>query len=153
MPIRVGIVVMMLWWLTLAAPAQSWSLRVRGTVLEIFYSTGGSAPQYAALHLDSSYFRLNYGPGSSWGTSVILMPAFWSNGVYYQGAPVSWSHRLEGADLVLLLSGRIATLQVQLLCPKIWMVMGAWTMPTCLSCSFTSDRKASKKWAFGTPCS
>ena len=107
-------VAMALWGLTLYASAQSWSLRVRGTVLEIYYGTGSSASQYAALHLDSSYFRLNYGPNSSWGTSVILMPAFWSNGVYYQGAPVSWSHRLEGSELVLLLSGRIATLDVQL---------------------------------------
>jgi hypothetical protein len=110
---RLGMVVMF-WVLAVSAPTQSWSLRVRGTVLEVFYGTGGSAPQYAALHLDSSYFRLNYGPGSSWGTSVILMPAFWSNGIYYQGAPVNWSHRLEGSDLVLLLSGRIATLDVQL---------------------------------------
>jgi hypothetical protein len=64
-------VVIMFWVLAVSAPTQSWSLRVRGTVLEVFYGTGGSAPQYAALHLDSSYFRLNYGPGSSWGTSVI----------------------------------------------------------------------------------
>ncbi|MCS7066213.1 MAG: hypothetical protein NZL85_08065, partial [Fimbriimonadales bacterium] len=96
------------------AAAQTWSLRVRGTVLEIAYSSGGSAPQYAALHLDSSYFRMNYGPNSSWGTSVILMPAFWSGGRYYQGAPVSWSHRIEGSDLLLLLSGNIASLQVNL---------------------------------------
>lgn len=96
------------------APAQSWSLRVRGTILEIFYGTNGSAPQYAALHLDSSYFRMNYGPNSSWGTSVILMPAFWSGGRYYQGAPVSWSHRVEGSELVLQLSGSIASLQVSL---------------------------------------
>lgn len=101
--------------LTLASGlAQSWSLRVRGTVLEIFYGAGGSTPHYAALHLDSSYFRMNYGPQSSWGTSVILMPAFWSGGRYYQGAPVSWSHRVEGSDLVLLLSGTIASLQVNL---------------------------------------
>ncbi len=96
------------------AVAQGWSLRVRGTVLEISYGSGGSAPQYAALHLDSSYFRMNYGPNSSWGTSVILMPAFWSGGRYYQGAPVSWSHRIEGSDLILLLSGSIASLQVSL---------------------------------------
>lgn len=96
------------------AESQEWSLRVRGTVLEIFYGTGGNTPQYAALHLDSSYFRMNYGPQSGWGTSVILMPAFWSRGVYYQGAPVSWSYRLEGYDLVLLLSGTIASLQVNL---------------------------------------
>jgi len=106
-------------WLVLSAAlavanAQSWSLRVRGSVLEIFYGTGGSTPQYAALHLDSSYFRMNYGPGSSWGTSIILMPAFWSGGRYYQGAPVSWSYRVEGGDLVLLLSGSIASLQVSL---------------------------------------
>lgn len=104
----------MLWVIVAVASAQSWSLRVRGTVLEIFYGAGGSTPQYAALHLDSSYFRMNYGPNSSWGTSVILMPTFWSGGRYYQGAPVSWSYRIEGSDLVLLLSGRIASLQVSL---------------------------------------
>jgi hypothetical protein len=113
-PIKLGMTALALLGVFLSAPAQNWSLRVRGTVLEIFYGAGGSTPQYAALHLDSSYFRLNYGPGSSWGTSVILMPSFWSNGVYYQGAPVSWSHRLEGSDLVLLLAGQIATLRVQL---------------------------------------
>lgn len=54
-----------------------WSVAKDGSVIEIAYGSGTDFPQYAALHLESSYFRMNYGPGSGWGTSVILLPAFW----------------------------------------------------------------------------
>lgn len=76
------------------ASAQTWLVRQRGTILEIACGSGSYFPQYAALHLDSGYFRMVYSPRSGWGTSVILMPAFWSGGRYYQGAPVtvSWRH-------------------------------------------------------------
>lgn len=94
--------------------AQTWLVRQRGTILEIAYGSGSQFPQYAALHLDSSYFRMVYSPQSGWGTSVILMPAFWSGGRYYQGAPVTASWRTEGGDLLLALSGTIASLQVSL---------------------------------------
>jgi len=110
----------MRWWLLIAllavqpVSAQRWLARQRGTVLEIAYGTGSYFPQYAALHLDSSYFRMVYSPQSGWGTSVILMPAFWSKGRYYQGAPVTASWRTEGSDLLLLVSGTISTLQVSL---------------------------------------
>lgn len=90
--------------------AQSWSWQQRGNILEIGY--GG--PQYAALHLNDSYFRMNYGPQSSWGTSVILMPSFWSGGIYYQGAPVEYNTRVDGSDLLLTLTGTIRTLQVNI---------------------------------------
>lgn len=90
--------------------AQAWSWQQRGNVLEIGY--GG--PQYAALHLNDSYFRMNYGTQSSWGTSVILLPSFWSGGAYYQGAPVVYNIRTDGSDLLLNLSGTIRTLQVQI---------------------------------------
>lgn len=96
------------------ASAQTWLVRQRGTILEIACGSGSQFPQYAALHLDSSYFRMVYSPQSGWGTSVVLMPAFWSGGRYHQGVPVTASWRTEGSDLLLLLSGTIASLQVSL---------------------------------------
>lgn len=58
-------------------PHNTWSVTKDGNVIEIAYGRGTDFPQYAALHLESGYFRMNYGPGSGWGTSVILLPAFW----------------------------------------------------------------------------
>lgn len=104
----------MLWVFLSPASAQTWLVRQRGTVLEIAYGSGSQFPQYAALHLESSYFRMVYSPQSGWGTSVVLMPAFWSGGRYYQGAPVTTSWRTEGNDLLLLLSGTISSLHVSL---------------------------------------
>ncbi len=94
--------------------AQEWQVRRRGTILEIGYGSGTNYPQYAALHLDSSYFRMVYSTQAGWGTSVILMPAFWSQGRYYQGAPVTATWRTEGKELVLSLSGDISSLRVSL---------------------------------------
>ncbi|MCS7105408.1 MAG: hypothetical protein NZ954_07615 [Thermofilaceae archaeon] len=42
----------------------SWSITQKGDILQIAYGMRGSYPQYAALHLDSGYFRVNYGPES-----------------------------------------------------------------------------------------
>lgn len=58
---------------------KRWKVTQQGNVLAIAYGCESEAdsPQYAALHLDSSYFRMNYGPNSSWGTSAILFPSFW----------------------------------------------------------------------------
>ncbi|MDW8289472.1 MAG: hypothetical protein RMM06_02010 [Armatimonadota bacterium] len=111
---RLAVLLATLCALLMPASAQTWLVRQRGTILEIAYGSGAHFPQYAALHLDSSYFRMVYSPQSGWGTSVILMPAFWSGGRYYQGAPVTASWRTEGSDLLLLLSGRISSLQVSL---------------------------------------
>ncbi|MEJ5251955.1 MAG: hypothetical protein HPY54_05725 [Chthonomonadetes bacterium] len=94
--------------------AQVWQVRQRGTILEISYGSGSSFPQYAALHLDSGYFRMVHSPQSGWGTSVILLPAFWSRGRYYQGAPVTATWRTDGRDLLLFVSGTIGGLQVSL---------------------------------------
>lgn len=96
------------------APSQTWLVRQRGAILEIAYGSGSQFPQYAALHLDSSYFRMVYSPQSGWGTSVILMPAFWSGHRYYQGAPVTARWQTSGTDLLLLVSGTIASLRVSL---------------------------------------
>ncbi len=89
-------------------PEPTWSVGVSGDVVEIGYGTGTSFPQYAALHLSSSYLRLNYGPESTWGTSIILAPAFWSGGTYYQGAPVTHSSQVPGSNLILTVDGAIA---------------------------------------------
>ena len=82
------------------------------SILRISYGKGENFPQYAALHLNSSYFRLNYGPESAWGTSVILLPAFWKNGVYYQGGKISGAWEPSGDGFKLSISGKIGGLKV-----------------------------------------
>lgn len=84
---------------------NSWSVTKNGNVLEIAYGSGTNFNQYAALHLKSSYFRMNRGPDSGWGTSVILAPSFWENGKYLQGAPVAQSWEPDGGDLLIHFSG------------------------------------------------
>ncbi len=95
---------------------RTWSVSRNGSVLQIGYGSGADFPQYAALHLRSSYFRMVYSTASGWGTSVILLPALWSKAScptdYCQGAPVTASWRRSGADLVLSIHGMIATLKV-----------------------------------------
>jgi hypothetical protein len=81
-------------------------------ILECYYGAGIDIPQYAALHIDSSYFRLVYGPESGWGTSTVLMPSFWENGVYHQGAPISATWTNVGNVLVISFTGTISNLQV-----------------------------------------
>ena len=66
-----------------------WSWSQRNSILEIAYGRGTDFPQYGALHLDTSYLRLIATRSSGWGTSVVLMPALWEGGQYYQGAPVT----------------------------------------------------------------
>jgi hypothetical protein len=70
-------------------------VRRRRGVLEIGYGAPGHTPQVAALHLSSGYLRLTYAPDGGWGTSVVLPPSFWSQGVYHPGAPLdaSWGER------------------------------------------------------------
>lgn len=89
-----------------AAFAQSWHVSQRPNLWEIFYRfPNGSMSQYAALHTNDSYFRMIYGSESGWGTSVILMPSFWSGGALYQGTAVQGSYQTQGPDLVLQLTG------------------------------------------------
>lgn len=99
-----------------SAAAKTWSVTRHGSVLRIGYGSGVSFPQYAALHLDSSYFRMIYGTTAGWGTSVILLPALWSKTScptdYCQGAPVTATWRKSGASLALSIRGTIATLKV-----------------------------------------
>lgn len=90
--------------------------------LQIYYGSGRNFPQYADLDKSAGEFRMVYTtacpprPPSCWGTSVFLLPALWSMTScptdYCQGAPVTVTHRLSGADLVLSVRGTIATLKV-----------------------------------------
>ncbi len=100
----------------LACPptGPSWSVARNDTVLEVGYGKGSDLPQVAALHLASSYLRLNPGPSSGWGTSVVLLPSFWSGGTLHQGAPVEATWESRGDDLILSLRGTLAGLTVAL---------------------------------------
>jgi hypothetical protein len=91
----------------LAAPAGGgarWSVRRRRGVLEAGYGEPGHAPQCAALHFSSGYLRLTYNPGGAWGTSVVLLPSFWSLGVYHQGARLDLTWREAGPQLAISFS-------------------------------------------------
>lgn len=93
-----------------------WAVRKRRGITEVFYGSGRNFPQVAALHRDSGYFRLNYGPGSAWGTSVVLLPTVWKKGADRpdQGAPVTVEPgAMDGEDLLLAFSASIAGLEVQ----------------------------------------
>ncbi len=87
--------------------ANTWSVNQNGNILQIAYGSGTNFNQYAALHLDSSYFRMNWGPDSGWGTSVILAPSFWSLDGYKQGAPISYSKTNDGEDLLIHFEGEL----------------------------------------------
>lgn len=89
---------------------RSWSVAQRANVVEVGHGSGSDFPQHAALHTDSSFLRLNYGPGSGWGSSLILLPSLWNAGRYYQGAAITTTWRHDGADLVILFEGNIASL-------------------------------------------
>jgi hypothetical protein len=93
--------------------ANFWSVAQIGSIVEVGYGSGSDFPQYAALHTDSSFLRLNCGPGSAWGTSIILLPSFWAAGSYFQGAPITAAWRNEGTDLVMSFMGSISGLQAQ----------------------------------------
>lgn len=93
-------------------PSKSWKVIARGSIVEVAYGSETDFPQYAALHLESGYFRMNYGPGSGWGTSVILLPSFWEKGIYYQGAPISCTWITEGSELLLSFTGNIFSLNI-----------------------------------------
>ena len=93
---------------------SSWLVTQVGEELRIAYGSGIDFPQYGVLHLESSFLRLNYGPSSSWGTSIVLLPALWTGGSYRQGAPVDVAWHVEGRDLVLSVTGAIDELDIVL---------------------------------------
>lgn len=90
---------------------NSWSVAQVGSILHIHH--GSDNLQYAALHTESGYFRMNTGARSGWGTSAVLVPSFWSAGTYYQGARVTATWRPEGAELRITFTATISTLGIQ----------------------------------------
>ena len=92
---------------------NSWSVAQVESIVEVGYGSGSDFPQYAALHTESSFLRLNYGPRSAWGTSIILLPSLWVAGSYHQGGQIRAAWRKEGADLEISFSGSISGLQAQ----------------------------------------
>lgn len=107
-----------------ASPSQgntttnSWSVSPdsTGTILQIGYGSGTNFPQYAALYLNTGYFRMIYSTTAGWGTSIVLLPALWSKAScptdYCQGATITASWQSVGSNLVFSINGTIATLQV-----------------------------------------
>ncbi len=97
--------------LVLTVLGSAWSVTRSGNTLELAYGSGTNFPQYASLHLKDSYFRLNPGPGSGWGTSIILLPAFWSGGQLFQGSPLTYTSSIQNNDMIIAFSGSILSLQ------------------------------------------
>jgi hypothetical protein len=81
-------------------------------VLEAGFGHGDHFPQYVAFHADSGYLRLNGGPGSDWGTSIVVLPSFWEGGRYLQGGPISVASQASQSSLMLSFSGSVSRLQV-----------------------------------------
>ncbi|RRR67973.1 MAG: hypothetical protein EI684_18200 [Candidatus Viridilinea halotolerans] len=99
------------------ADAGPWRVIEVGEEVQIAYRQGANYPQVAVLHTSSSYFRLIPGPSAGWGTSVVLLPSFWSQARcaptgLCQGAPVRAAWELMDADLLLKVTGEIGGLVV-----------------------------------------
>jgi hypothetical protein len=90
-----------------AAQKQTWIVNQNGVMAEIAYGSGTNYPQYAALNTSSCYFRM-VAPDTNWGSSIILCPSFWENGVNKQGYPVSYTWNVDGSDVVFTLNGKIS---------------------------------------------
>ena len=56
-------------------------------------------PRGRRADVRSGYFRLV--AGTTWGTSIVLPPPFWSGGVLWQGVPIKATHRVDGDRLVI----------------------------------------------------
>lgn len=91
---------------------SAWSVTKRNNTIEIAYGCGTDFVQYAVIHLESSYFRMNYGPESGWGTSIVLLPSFWENGYLYQGASISVTWDTVGSNLIISFTGSISSLDI-----------------------------------------
>jgi hypothetical protein len=96
-------------------PAPIWKITQKGTIVKIAYGSSPNFLQYAALHLKSGYFRLNYGAGSGWGTSVVLLPSFWEQGKCnpQQGGAISATYTYDRSTLIISFAGVISSLRVQ----------------------------------------
>ena len=107
--------------------ARPWVVSTVGNSLNISYVLrDGTAPQFGVLDLASSYLRLNTGLPNSWGTSIILLPAFWlktdkvcrdaqhnTATMYCQGAAVKAQTHSAGDVLVIDITGVIGGLSVK----------------------------------------
>jgi hypothetical protein len=90
----------------------SWAVDTSNTIWTISFGSGKSFPQYGALDTASGYLRLVPTTQSNWGTSVVVFPAFWSGGVYYQGTNIAASHSVSGNNLVIDFTGTLGGLNV-----------------------------------------
>jgi hypothetical protein len=90
----------------------AWRAAYKDRVLMIYYEEGERQSQFAALHLNDSYFRMVYGPDSAWGTSVILLPVYWSQGTQHQGGQVDVVPHVDENDLILDIEGIVGMLHV-----------------------------------------
>lgn len=99
------------------SPAQAaqyqWFWSVNGSLLQINYGTASNQPEYAVLDLNSGYMRFNYGPNSGWGTSIDVMPCYWSGGALVQGYPVTASAQTSGKNLAVTVTGSSNTLSTR----------------------------------------
>lgn len=84
---------------------KSWSASLKNGILEIAYGGGADYRQYAALHLDGSYYRPIYGPESGFGVSAILCPSFWRKGTLYQGCRITATWAVSGDNFTVDFSG------------------------------------------------
>ena len=89
---------------------SAWSASQNGTILQVSYGRAGL--QYAALHTESGYIRMNAGAGSAWGTSAVIVPCIWTGGRYLQGAPISTTWRVDGTDFLISFAANVSTLSV-----------------------------------------
>ena len=98
------------------APEEVWTWKVtdpgNGEPWIIAFGSGVDPPQFAALHPKSGYFRLVC--KTTWGTSIVLPPVFWSGGVLTQGMPLEATHYVEGDRLVIDATGNKNGLKVTL---------------------------------------
>jgi hypothetical protein len=92
--------------------SNSWAVDTSNPVWAISFGSDKSFPQYGALDTASGYLRLVPTTQSNWGTSVVVFPAFWSGGVYYQGTTIAASHSLSGNNLVIDFTGTLGGLTV-----------------------------------------
>lgn len=87
---------------------REWVVTLSGSELQFAYGTPNKRTQYGALDLNSGFLRLRHSGSADFGTALLLLPAFWSDGVYYQGAdpgaPLTQAWREEGSTLVLTLT-------------------------------------------------
>src|SRR5271157_3875498 len=98
--------------------ARTWKVTVpgNGDPWGIAYGSGVDFPEFAALDPKSGYFRLVR--NTTWGTSIVLTPSFWSGGALTQGMPLNAISHVEGERLVIDAAGSRSGLKVTL---RVWL--------------------------------